>query len=363
MKNEQAQRIIADHFRKKVRKDPKIHNAYLLVHSDKLGVHLNIAESSADNVSVNANQPYFIASIGKLFTSVLIGILVEKAMISYEDPLYPYIDPDLLHNLHIYKGKDYTNDIKIKHLLNHTSGLNCFIEDKPKQGKSMIDFMFAEPSRYWTPQEVIQWSKQHLQSHFPPGKGFHYSDTGYNLLGLIIEKVTEKPFHEALRHYIFEPLQMNHSYFIHRSEPIVKSDYPMAQLYARNINTTQYRSLTISYAGGGIVSTNEDLLKFMKALVSHKILNEKTLKQMKSDWAKFFIGIDYGYGLMNFKTIPLLMPKKYNVWGNAGSTGTFMFYHPAMDAYLIGGLNHFGYYRKAIRLMLKTVDLLSKCDA
>ncbi|GAB2687635.1 serine hydrolase [Paenibacillus thermoaerophilus] len=107
MKNEQAQRIIAEHFSKKVRKDPKICNAYLLVHSDKLGVHLNIAEGSADH-AVNANQPYFIASIGKLFTSVLIGILVEKAMISYEDPLHPYIDPDLLHNLHIYKGKDYT---------------------------------------------------------------------------------------------------------------------------------------------------------------------------------------------------------------------------------------------------------------
>jgi len=63
--------------------------------------------------------------------SVLIGILVEKAKISYEDHVYSYIDHDLLHNLHVYKGKEYTNDIKIKHLLNHTSGLNCFIEDKP----------------------------------------------------------------------------------------------------------------------------------------------------------------------------------------------------------------------------------------
>lgn len=58
MKNEQAQRIIAEHFSKKVRKDPKIRNAYLLVHSDKLGVHLNIAEGSADH-AVNANQPYY----------------------------------------------------------------------------------------------------------------------------------------------------------------------------------------------------------------------------------------------------------------------------------------------------------------
>lgn len=53
--------------------------------------------------------------------------------------------------------------------------------------KPMLDMLFDEPSRLWTPQEVIRWSKENLKSHFPPGKGFHYSDTGYHLLGLIIE--------------------------------------------------------------------------------------------------------------------------------------------------------------------------------
>jgi len=74
------------------------------------------------------------------------------------------------------------------------------------------------------------------------------------------------------------------------------------------------------------------------------------------------LGIDYGYGLMNFRTIPLLMPKKYNVWGNAGSIGSFMFYHPAMGIYLIGNLNPFRYHRKCIKLMFKIIDILSKCD-
>jgi len=59
---------------------------------------------------------------------------------------------------------------------------------------------------------------------------------------------------------------------------------------------------------------------------------------------------------------PLLMPKKYNVWGNAGSIGSFMFYHPAMDIYLIGNLNRFRYASKGIRLMFKMIDILSKCD-
>ncbi|MFC1958248.1 serine hydrolase [Chloroflexota bacterium] len=92
--------------------DQKIRNAYLLVHSKTLGIHLKIAEGSTNNVPANENQPYFIASIGKLFTSVLAGILVEQGKLSYEDTITQYLDDDLLHNLHVYKGKDYANQIR-----------------------------------------------------------------------------------------------------------------------------------------------------------------------------------------------------------------------------------------------------------
>jgi len=56
------------------------------------------------------------------------------------------------------------------------------------------------------------------------------------------------------------------------------------------------------------------------------------------------------------------MPQKYNVWENAGSVGSFMFYHPAMDIYLIGDLNQFRYAQKGIKLMFKMIDILSKCN-
>ena len=87
MKKEKIQSLITEHFTKAAQKDRKIHNAYLLIHSEKLGIHLNMAEGSTGSRPANAQQPYFIASIGKLFTSVLMGILVEKGMISYEDTI------------------------------------------------------------------------------------------------------------------------------------------------------------------------------------------------------------------------------------------------------------------------------------
>lgn len=361
MNAEKVQSSIAEYFANEVEKDSKIHNAYMLVHSDKLGIHIDLAEGSTGDMSANSQQPYFIASIGKLFTSVLIAILVEKGMVSYEDTIAEYLDDDLLKDLHVYKGKDYANSIKIKHLLNHTSGLHDYYTDKPKQGNPMMDILFEQPSRFWSPQEMIKWSKEHLKAHFPPGKGFHYSDTGYQILGLIVEKITLKPFHQALTDYIFRPLEMQHSYVANYSEPILKNDYPVANLFGRNMNVTNYQSFSIEH-GDGIVAPAKDQLKFMKALVKHELITGNSFDKLK-DWAGFFnlsyIGIDYGYGLMSFKTIPILVPKKYHVWGNAGSTGSFMFYNPEIDTYIIGSLNQFGYHRKGIKLLFKVVNMLS----
>ncbi|GFN33184.1 serine hydrolase domain-containing protein [Paenibacillus xylaniclasticus] len=356
MEKAQVQRQIEQFFNEKVDKDPKVHHALLHVHSEKHGIDINIA---AGEESIHAQQPYYIASVSKLFAAVLVGQLVEQGLCSYEDKISQYLEEDLLKDLHIYKGKDYTNEIEIKHLLNHTSGLHDFFEDQPVKGKSMPDLLVDEPNRAWTPLKVIHWAKENMKNHFPPGKGFHYSDTGYHLLGFIIEKITGLPFHEVLRTNIFEPLEMKHSHFS-RTAPVEASPYEVAKLYIRNTDVTNNKSLDILHAGGGVVSTTNDLLKFMKALVNDQILKKETIEQMKADCGKFFVGIDYGYGVMNIKTVPVLMPAKYNSWGNAGSTGSFMFYHPATDAYLIGTLNQFGYGPKGIRLMLQIVNMLLK---
>jgi D-alanyl-D-alanine carboxypeptidase len=351
-----VQMEIEDFFKKKVDKDSKIRNAYLLVHSEKHGIDFNF---STGKEAIHPKQPYYIASVSKLFTSVLFGLLVEQGLCSYEDKISQYLDADILKNLHIFKEKDYTNEIKIKHLLNNTSGLHDFFEDKPLKGKSMYEMIVSEPNRTWTSREVINWAKENMKCLFPPGEGFHYSDTGYHLLGFIMEKITGLPFHEVLSKNIFEPLEMKHSRFS-RTEPVENSPYEVAKLYFGNTEVSNYECLSFLFAGGGVVSTTGDLLKFMKALVNHQILKKETIETMKNDWGKFFLGIDYGYGVMNIKTVPVLMPAKYNSWGNAGSTGSFMFYHPATDSYIIGSLNQSGYGQKGIRLMLQIEDKLIK---
>lgn len=109
------------------------------------------------------------------------------------------------------------------------------------------------------------------------------------------------------------------------------------------------------------MATTEDLLKFMKALVSYQLVEKHTLEKMKNNCARFGLGIDYGYGIWKIKTIPLAMPEKLNSWGVEGATGAFMFYHPAKDTFIIGSFNDFSYEKKGLQFMLlKVIKQLSK---
>ncbi len=362
MNTEQAARQIRTQFEKLCDSDPKIHNAYLLVHSDQHAMHLKLARGesrTSDNQPVPAHpdQPVFMASVGKLFTATLVGLLVERGVLSFESQLAEFLDHDLMNGLHVYRGVDYSAQIRLKHLLNHTSGLHDYFEDRPLTGKPMIASILEEPQRVWTSQEVVSWSKQNLKAHFPPGTKFHYSDTGYHLLGMVIEKVTGMSFAAALNHYIFQPLEMEQSFLLGHSQPKYASSYPIAGVFKDATNIVHYPSLSIDYAGGGVTAPLEDFLKFHRGLVSGRFIQPETLARME-DTARFSVGIDYGYGIMYIRTVPLIMPSKFNCWGNAGSTGAFLFYNPALDAYLIGSLNQFRYPDKGIRFMMQVMNTL-----
>ncbi|MFV8829829.1 serine hydrolase domain-containing protein [Alkalihalobacterium sp. APHAB7] len=331
-------------FRKQVQKDQNVKSACLLVHSDTNDIHLNIQEGLSDS-----NQPVYMASVGKTFTSVLIGMLVEKGKLTYDDHISKYLEDSLIEKLHVFNGNDYSHQIKIKHLLNHTSGL-------PDNFRPLFEQLLNDPDFYMSPEETITWAKNHQHPIAPPGTKFNYTDTNYHLLGLIIENLTNLPFHEAITQYIYEPLEMMNSSILYDSEPLDKQTTAVADFYANQNKITNYKGYAgIDYAGGGVVSTGEDLLKFMKALTTHHLVKKETLKIMMSDKVKYGVGIDYGYGIMQFKPVPLLMPKKFQVWGHAGATGSYMFYHPALDTYVIGTFNDFAYERKGVKFMLMNV--------
>ena len=212
-----------------------------------------------------------------------------------------------------------------------------------------------------SPRKSIIWAKNNLKPYSPPDKKTKYTDTNYHLLGLIIENIVKKPFYEVLKDYIFIPLGMKNSSMLHYSKPLEKYSYPIAQFSMKGKVLNDYKAFAgLDYSGGGVVATNEDLLKFMKTLTAGSLVKKETLKQMINDSTTLYFGIDYGYSIWKFKTIPILIPKKYNCWGCYGATGAFMFYHPQLDTYIIGNFNDVSYQKKGLKFMMKIIKQLLK---
>ncbi|MBD3375956.1 serine hydrolase [candidate division KSB1 bacterium] len=339
-------------FQRQVLKDPKVINAFLLVHSDNSGLHINLAKGTGENGRPNPQQPNYMASVGKLFTSVMVSKLHEQGLLSFEDRITSFLDSALMDSLHVYKGKDYSQDIQIRHLLNQTSGL-------PDNFYPLFKKLLVDPSFDPGPREAIEWAKKNLTPKAVPGKKSHYTDTNYHLLGLIVEKVCGEPFHAVLKKLIFDPVGMKHAYMLHYSEPEQASPQPEAGFYVDQTRLNDIKGFAgIDYAGGGVVAPLDEMLLFMKALVGHQLVSKETLAIMKQDKASLNPAFDYGYGIWQVRNIPLLMPAKYRSWGVLGATGAFMFYHPELNAYLIGNFNHLTWQKKCVRFMFKVMDRL-----
>ncbi|WP_373520116.1 serine hydrolase domain-containing protein [Aquiflexum sp.] len=345
---------IQEHFSRQIKKDTNLNNAFLLVHSQKAGLHLNIG-SGHRQTEINTQQPQYMASVGKLFTSTMISIFQEKGYLNFQDKIAGYLESDIMDRLHVFKDTDYSGEIRISHLLNQTSGLyDCFWP--------LLQNLMNDPNFKICPKDAIQWGKGNLSPKFKPGTKHYYSDTNYYLLGLILESVSKKPFHELLHQYIFDPLKMDSAYVLGYSKPKVQPDYSLAGFYVENKDISQLENYPgIDYSGGGVVATMEDLLIFMKALVNNKLIKNHTLTMMMEDRKSLNLSINYGYGIWMFKKIPLLLPRSMYCWGCVGATGAFMFYHPNSESFIIGNFNNLAYRTKAIQFMLfKVVKELVK---
>lgn len=355
MKAKEVQEKIENLFRTQAKKDKNVKNAYLLVHSEKLGITMDLAEGETNGSTAHPGQPNHMASVGKLFTAAIIGMLHDEGELNFDDPIANHLDKELISNLHIYKGTDYSNKIKIFHLLNQSSGLDdvfYIMWDKAvKEGLKV------------SPREAVIWGKENLKPKFPPGKRHLYTDTNYYLLGLIVENVTGKPFHQVLHERIFGPLDMKHAWMHGYSEPDEIPEHPTAKLYLKGADALNVPGLpSIDYAGGGVIAPLREFLSFMKALVHNRLLRAETLNRMLSDDHRSMPGLRYGYAVWKFATVPVLQPERYNCWGCTGVSGAFMFYHPKTESYIVGTFNDTAYSFKALRFMVsKVIRNLLRC--
>lgn len=352
MNKQDPKKQIQRAFEAQVNKDKRIRNAYLLVHSDKHDLHLNIACGSTNGIKADPRQCIHLASVGKLFTATLIGMLYDDNKLDYDDPIAKHLDPVIMHQLHVFKGKDYSHAITIRHLLMQSSGLNDVFFHLVKLMTQNTDF---QPETL----EAIQWGKKHLKPLAIPGQKHFYTDTNYYLLGMIIQSICGKEFYEVMHEYIFEPLKMDHAFMHGFTKPKLSTDLPDAHLFWKNYEFRSIKGIHwIDHAGGSVIAPLDEYLIFFQALIQGRLIQKQTLQRMISDDINMgfpTLGFRYGYSIWKFKTIPVLMPPAYYSWGCVGVTGAFMFYHPKTESIIIGSFNDYRYRGKALEFMARKV--------
>jgi D-alanyl-D-alanine carboxypeptidase len=308
-------------------------------------------------VPMTKDTPIYIASVTKLYTATAIMKLYEEGALSLDDPMSKYLPADLIRGINVYKGKDYSNEITIRQLLAQTSGIADYYEEKGKDGKSVFEILVADPNSSWTVDGAIARTRDELQPHFAPGNGAFYSDANFLLLGKIIENVSQKPLQTVYEDYIFRPCGCTHTWLVNLSQPQVASGAP-ADIFYKGMNITKMRLNGADWADGGIISTAEDTIIFLKALNEGKIISKDTL-QLMHDWHKLEFPIQYGYGTMYFQ-LPPLMTKLSGLtplWGHSGSTGSFLYYSEDLDLYMAGTIDNVGSNVKPFMLMRDVMKL------
>jgi D-alanyl-D-alanine carboxypeptidase len=360
-----AKKMFSDVISKDVQKSTDITGATVLIYSDKLGLNEAYAlerDDAGNVINADASTPFYIASIGKTFTAVLVAKLQESGKLTFNDKISNYLSPEVLKGLFVYNGVDYQSEVTIQQLLGHTSGVADYWEDPVVSGKPMQELVLADTNHLWTPLELVSFSRDNQKAFNKPGAAFHYSDTGYVLLGLIIEKVTGKSFDRNLTDEIFTPLQMDDSYLMFYSNPKNMPKRDIAKIWFNGTEVSKLNSLSVDWAGGGIVSTLDDLLKFHKALREGKLISAQTLAVMENYDNKYIPGIHYGLGMMQlrFEEFFFLLRGYPRMTGNMGSLSTLMFYDDVHETYVVMNFGSNGHTRKAIQNLISMVQTLMR---
>jgi D-alanyl-D-alanine carboxypeptidase len=312
-----------------------------------------IADAQTGTV-MTPDTPYFIASVSKMYTAAIVMRLHEEKRIDLDAPIVKYLPASLTRGIHVYKGIDYSDQIKVSELIAQTSGLPDHEKDKPKGGKSVMDELKAGEDRAIDTQEAIEIVRT-LSPRFAPSKPSkaHYSNANYRLLGAIIESITEKPMAANFEEMIFAPLGLRNTYLFDWTAP--RSDEAPATIYFRKAPAIIPKYLSSNVSDGGLVSTAPECLIFLRAFFEGHLFDKALLDRMTT-WNSIFFPLRYGYGLMYFKLPRFFWPRPLPEFvGHSGSTGSFAFTCPSRSLYLAGTVNQVSSPSRPFFLMIDLV--------
>lgn len=300
---------------------------------------------------VTADQPYRIASVTKTFVAVAILRLHEQGKLSIEDPISKYISEEHIDIL--TTGGYNTDSILIRHCLNHTSGLFDYAVGNP----SYINIALKDPNKRWTRTEQLIGAMTWGSKQGSPGEKYHYSDTGYILLGETIEKLHNENLGLSLRELLnYEKLGLN-STWLESIEPAPENMPKQVRRYFKRKDYTDWDNSIDLYGGGGLVSTSKDIGRFYYSLFNHQVFEKKeTLELMlsKPSYCDSYEFIEddkhkyYHYGVYSFEVFGDTIYAHSGFWGT--HIGHFPSYNTTFAFNYTDGRNEY-YMKKIYRTM------------
>ena len=239
---------------------------------------------------ITPQTDFRLASFTKQFTAASIMLLVKDGKLHYDDHLTD-IFPEF---------PAYGRPITIRNLLNHTSGLPDYEDILTKRYPDTPDDKIPQI----LDAGVLKLLEQQSAGKFPPDSKWEYSNSGYAVLAMIVEKVSGKPFGEVLHERIFAPLQMNHTLAYEKGKNEVPDRAYGHTKEKSGWRETDQSSTSAVLGDGGIYSSIDDLAKWDRALREHTLLSEVEMRpaltpvQPTGGAAKIHEGpsVHYGFG-------------------------------------------------------------------
>ncbi|GMQ25071.1 serine hydrolase domain-containing protein [Algoriphagus sp. oki45] len=270
--------------------------------------------------SLKVEQTFRIASVTKTFVAAAILRLMEKGILSLNDPISKHISPEHAQIL----AQDYDLDqITLRQILRHSAG---FFDHT--NAPEFFDIVLGTPEHEWTRTEQLKMGVEKGEPIGPPGGQFSYSDTGYLILGELIEKYTDKSLDGGIKELLrLENLGLDRTNF-ERIDP--QTDQLRIHKYLQGRDTYAFSPTMDYFGGGGIVSNSQELVDFFQALFQGKIFNKAETLQIMLEPVSYpeKARMDYQMGMYRIQINGM------EAYCHSGFWGTQVVFIPELDLYM-----------------------------
>ncbi len=229
------------------------------------------------NIPITPTSVFRIASTSKQFTAACIAILAQQGKLFLDDDIHKYIP-----ELHVYD-----KPVTVRHLIHHISGIRDYLTLAELSGKADFDF--------YTPEDSIEQLARQKRLNFTPGDDFLYSNSGYFLLGVIVQRVSGKSLNDFAQERFFKPLGMKNTHFHDDHTMIVKN---RACGYSRTKQGYRISMTSLDHVGdGGVYTTVEDLFLWDQAFYTKQLGKELMELLVTPGVLNNGKQLDYAFGL------------------------------------------------------------------